>query len=98
MHIVGVVWSCWLYVLYLRATMELQIKTAMQMRDQGHALKQKALDLVTEAEQKAREEERRAEMTREASNRCRHCDKMTIWIVDQALSFDSNVPVVPNLP
>lgn len=38
-----------------RATMELQIKTAMQMRDQGHALKQKALDLVTEAEQKARE-------------------------------------------
>lgn len=35
-----------------RATMELQIKTAMQMRDQGHALKQKALDLVSEAEQK----------------------------------------------
>lgn len=35
-----------------RATMELQIKTAMQMRDQGHALKQKALDLVTEAELK----------------------------------------------
>lgn len=35
-----------------RATMELQIKTAMQMRDQGHALKQKALDLVAEAEQK----------------------------------------------
>lgn len=40
-----------------RATMELQIKTAMQMRDQGHALKQKALDLVTEAEQQARKEE-----------------------------------------
>ena len=35
-----------------RATMELQIKTAMQMRDQGHALKQKALDLVAEAELK----------------------------------------------
>lgn len=32
--------------------MELQIKTAMQMRDQGHALKQKALDLVAEAEEK----------------------------------------------
>lgn len=32
--------------------MELQVKTAMQMRDQGHALKQKALDLVSEAEQK----------------------------------------------
>lgn len=32
--------------------MELQIKTAMQMRDQGHALKQKALDLVAEAELK----------------------------------------------
>lgn len=32
--------------------MELQIKTAMQMRDQGHALKQKALDLVSEAEKK----------------------------------------------
>ncbi len=34
--------------------MELQVKTAMQMRDQGHALKQKALDLVSEAEQKVR--------------------------------------------
>lgn len=34
--------------------MELQIKTAMQMRDQGHALKQKALDLVAEAELKVR--------------------------------------------
>lgn len=32
--------------------MELQIKTAMQMRDQGHALKQKALELVAEAELK----------------------------------------------
>lgn len=32
--------------------MELQIKTAAQMRDQGHALKQKALDLVSEAERK----------------------------------------------
>lgn len=32
--------------------MELQIKTAAQMRDQGHALKQKALDLVAEAERK----------------------------------------------
>lgn len=28
------------------------MKTAMQMRDQGHALKQKALDLVAEAEKK----------------------------------------------
>lgn len=37
-----------------RATMELQIKTAAQMRDQGHALKQKALDLVSEAERKVR--------------------------------------------
>lgn len=35
-----------------RQTMELQIKTAAQMRDQGHALKQKALDLVNEAERK----------------------------------------------
>lgn len=40
----------------VRATMELQIKTAMQMRDQGHALKQKALDLVTEAELKLQQE------------------------------------------
>lgn len=44
--------------------MELQIKTAMQMRDQGHALKQKALDLVTEAEQKARQENRRGDEIR----------------------------------
>lgn len=40
------------FFFFARATMELQIKTAMQMRDQGHALKQKALDLVSEAEQK----------------------------------------------
>lgn len=52
-----------------RATMELQIKTAMQMRDQGHALKQKALDLVTEAEQKAREEKRRQDTSRNNKRR-----------------------------
>lgn len=39
-------------ILLLRATMELQVKTAAQMRDQGHALKQKALELVAEAERK----------------------------------------------
>ena len=52
-----------------RATMELQIKTAMQMRDQGHALKQKALDLVSEAEQKVREARRKQEgIRREGEN------------------------------
>lgn len=32
--------------------MELQVKTAAQMRDQGHALKQKALELVASAEER----------------------------------------------
>ena len=32
--------------------MELQVKTAAQMRDQGHALKQKAEELVTSAEER----------------------------------------------
>eukprot|EP00903_Cladosiphon_okamuranus_P010342 g9785.t1 len=60
----------------VRATMELQIKTAMQMRDQGHALKQKALDLVTEAEQKLQQERKQnLELAREVHTEKAHADR-----------------------
>ncbi|CAM9257531.1 unnamed protein product [Ascophyllum nodosum] len=50
----------------VRATMELQVKTAAQMRDQGHALKQKAEELVTSAEERLQKERtRNIELSRE---------------------------------
>ncbi|CAM9532499.1 unnamed protein product [Ectocarpus sp. 12 AP-2014] len=60
----------------VRATMELQIKTAMQMRDQGHALKQKALDLVAEAEEKVQHERKQnLELAREVHTEKAHADR-----------------------